>query len=89
MPEPFQENEEQFTHRWRDLLSPNFTFTKRQLGQILLLAGVVGFVGILAIDLVGGGREGGIGPAQQAALALAALTALIGATLIPLGDRPA
>lgn len=89
MPEELKQNAEQFTHRWRDILSQNFTFTKRQLGQIMLVSGVVGFVGILAIDLVGGGREGGIGPAQQAALALAALTALIGASLIPLGDRPA
>lgn len=71
------------------LLTERFTVSKRQLGLALLLVGVVGVIGLLALDFVGGGREGGIGPAQQAALGLMALTALVGASLIPLGDRPA
>lgn len=67
----------------------DFTFTKRGLGLLLLIGGVLGVVGLLALDLVGGGREGGIGPAQRLAILLAALTALLGLTLLPLGDDPA
>jgi lipopolysaccharide export LptBFGC system permease protein LptF len=88
MPDELQSNEQQVTHRLRDLLSPDFTFTKRQLGIMLLIAGSLAFVVIFAMDFVGAGREGGIGPAQQAALGVSILTALIGASLIPLGDRP-
>lgn len=88
MPDENQPNEQPYTHRWRDILSPDFTFTKRQLGIVLLIGGSLAFVVIFAMDFIGAGREGGIGPAQQAALGLSALTALIGASLIPLGDRP-
>lgn len=63
--------------------------TKRQLGLVLLLLGSLGFVGILAIDLLDVGREGGIGPAQQIALALMLGAVLVGLTLLPLKDRPA
>jgi predicted MFS family arabinose efflux permease len=73
----------------RHILSQDFTFTKRQLGTLLLLIGVVGFVGILAIDVLNPDREGGIGPAQSAALGLMIFTALVGLSLIPLGDMPA
>lgn len=83
------ETEIDYTTDLRYFFSPNFTMTKRQLGVILLLAGVVGFLGILVLDLVGGGREGGIGPAQQFALLIMAGVALVGLSLIPLGDKPA
>ncbi len=73
----------------RYILSKEFTFTKRHLGIVLLLIGGLGFVGILAIDVLNAGREGGIGPAQTAALGLMFLTALVGLSLIPLGDMPA
>ncbi len=63
--------------------------TKRQLGIGLVLIGGISFLGILSIDIVDVGREGGIGPAQALALAFALLTALIGLSLIPLGDAPA
>jgi hypothetical protein len=71
------------------MLNNDFTFTKRQIGLILLGVGLLGVVGLLALDLIGGGREGGIGPAQRAGIILMALTALLGLTLIPLGDEPA
>lgn len=74
---------------WRYFFSEDFTVTKRQLGIFLLLAGMTGFVGILALDLLNVGREGGIGPAQRAGLALSVSIAILGATLIPLGDTPA
>ncbi len=63
--------------------------TKRQLGLLLLLAGALGFAGVLAVDVVDIGREGGIGPAQRIALGLALLIALVGLSLIPLGKQPA
>lgn len=83
------QTEEKTTHNIKEILSPDFTFTKRQLGIILLTIGGLSFLGILGLDLVGGGREGGIGPAQQAALIVMAFVALIGLSLIPLGDDPA
>lgn len=63
--------------------------TKRQLGIFLALAGAVGFTAILLIDVIDVGREGGIGPAQALALGVMLATAIIGLTLIPLGDAPA
>ena len=83
------QSEENVTHNIREILSPDFTFTKRQLGIILLAIGGLSFLGILGLDLVGGGREGGIGPAQLAALVVMGFVALIGLSLIPLGDDPA
>ena len=63
--------------------------TKRQLGMILLVGGIVGFCAILAVDIVDVGREGGIGPAQTLGLMAMALAAVVGLTLLPLGDAPA
>ncbi len=63
--------------------------TKRQLGAFLALAGLLGFVAILMIDVVDVGRQGGIGPAQRLALGLMAATAILGLTLLPRGDAPA
>ncbi len=63
--------------------------SKRQLGVILLVGGVVGFCAILAVDIVDVGREGGIGPAQTWALLAMALATLLGLSLLPLGDAPA
>ncbi len=65
------------------------TISKKQLGIALALGGLLGFLGVLAIDVLDAGRQGGIGPAQAFALALMAGSALIGLTLIPLGDAPA
>lgn len=63
--------------------------TKRQLGFGLVAIGLVGFVAILAIDIVDVGRGGGIGPAQSLALVVMAAAAAVGLSLIPLGDAPA
>lgn len=89
MADEADEPKAQQTSQLSKLLSPDFTVSKRQLGVALVLLGVLGFLGILALDLIGGGREGGIGPAQRAALVLMVGIAIFGATLIPLGDRPA
>jgi hypothetical protein len=81
--------EEQVTHKLKDVFSLNFTFTKRQVGIVLLVIGVLGFIGVSLLDFIGAGREGGIGPMQESALILLALAALLGLSLIPMGDRPA
>lgn len=71
------------------MLSKDYTITKRQLGIFLIIIGGLGALGILAIDFVGGGQQGGIGPAQAFALAIMILVAIVGLTLLPLGDAPA
>lgn len=68
---------------------PDNGITKRQLGIGLAAFGVIGFLGILAIDILDVGRQGGIGPAQSLALQLMVLVAIMGLSLIPLGDAPA
>lgn len=55
----------------------------------MLVGGIGAFAAIIGIDIVDFGREGGIGPAQQIALGLALGLAVVGLTLIPLGDAPA
>ncbi len=65
----------------------NRPLTKRQLGLLMLAGGVLGFAAVLAIDIIDVGREGGIGPVQTLTLIGCAAVALMGATLIPLGDR--
>ena len=71
------------------MLSTTFTLTKRHFGALLLVGGVAAFVGILAIDLLDVGREGGIGPAQTIALAGSVFVALVGLTLLPIRDQQA
>ena len=63
--------------------------TKRHLGIILVTAGLIAIAAILAVDLLGAGEFDGLGPVQRFALAGGAFITLLGASLIPLGDRPA
>jgi hypothetical protein len=63
--------------------------TKRQLGLAFIAIAVLGVVGSFVYDLLGGGQFAGIGPAQRMSLLGAGLLALVGITLLPLGDRPA
>lgn len=87
---PDQSDTDSFEPRplWR-ILHPDFAFTKRQIGVLLLIGGSLGFIGLLALDVIGVGREGGIGPAQRAGLGVFGAAALLGLSLIPLGDMPA
>jgi predicted MFS family arabinose efflux permease len=71
------------------MLSNHFTLSKRHLGLLLLIGGIAGFVGILAIDILDVGREGGIGPAQRIALGGCVAMAMVGLTLLPLGNQAA
>jgi hypothetical protein len=73
----------------RTFFSRNYTLSKRVLGSLFILIGVIGFAGVYGIDLLDVGREGGIGPVQQIALGGSLLLALIGLTLLPLGRQPA
>ena len=68
---------------------PDAPLTKRQLGWLFLLAGAALAAAALSADLIGAGRFGGLGPAQREALAGAALLGLVGASFLPLGNRPA
>jgi hypothetical protein len=71
------------------MFGEDFTFSKKQLGILFVVLGVAGLLAILSIDILDAGREGGIGPAQRIAISLTILLALIGLTLIPLGDDSA
>ena len=71
--------------RWLD---EDFTLTKRQLGGLLIAAGALAIGAMLAAELFDA-ESGGFGLAQRAGTALGALSALLGLTLRPLGDRPA
>jgi len=66
------------------LWSLQYRPSKRDLALVLIVGGLLAIVGLLALDLLGGGREGGIGPAQRAALLASALGIVIGGLLLPL-----
>jgi hypothetical protein len=63
--------------------------TKRMVGIALSLFGLAIVGGTLGVDLIGAGKWSGLGPAQQLALVVGLGVALVGLTLIPLGNRPA
>jgi hypothetical protein len=71
------------------MFSNHFTFSKRGLGWLLVISGLLGVIGIFGVDILDIGREGGVGPAQRIALGLAFVIIVIGLTLIPLGNDPA
>lgn len=71
------------------MFSPQYALTKRSLGVLLILLGLLAIAASLALDVLGSGRQGGIGPTQRIGFALAGVLILIGLTLIPLGNRPA
>jgi hypothetical protein len=70
--------------RW---LAEDFTLSKRGLGILLAVAGIVGIIGVIVFDALTGGDQ--FGPAQQLALGGAGLALAVGLSLIPLGDEPA
>jgi hypothetical protein len=63
--------------------------TKRVLGIAIVLLGIGVTFGTLAVDLVGAGKWTGLGPAQKTALVGGIALVIMGALLIPLGDKPA
>jgi hypothetical protein len=63
--------------------------TKRQLGIAFIVLGTAALLAVLAVELLDAGRHPGVGPVQQIALFAAGLVILVGASLLPLGKRPA
>ena len=61
--------------------------TKRQLGVLLLLAGLFIALGSLLFEFSGLARFSGIGPGQRLAIMGGLALAILGASLIPLGNR--
>ncbi|MCI0712519.1 MAG: hypothetical protein L0154_20350 [Chloroflexi bacterium] len=71
----------------KNWISPDFTITKRMLGIMLIAAGVVGLVGVFAIDVVRSSSD--FGPAQQMGLLASISMLIVGISLLPLGNRSA
>jgi hypothetical protein len=63
--------------------------TKRQLGIGIIALAAISLTGIFAIDWIGAGQWGGIGPLQQIGIGMGAAATIVGLLLIRLGDRPA
>lgn len=70
-------------------LSEDFTFSKRLLGIVMVIGGILGTIGLLVLDAITATEEGGIGPAQRTAIVVMIVVTIIGLTLIPLGHDPA
>ena len=70
-------------------MSSDLPLTKRQLGWLIILTGVVIIIGSFSVDLIGAGQFTGLGPAQKQAINGGLALALFGFTLLPLGQRPA
>lgn len=62
--------------------------TKRQLGWILIAAGALVAIGVLAANLIGA-VDASFGPFQRIGLIAAAVIIVIALPLLRLGDRPA
>jgi hypothetical protein len=63
--------------------------TKRQLGLIFIALAAAAVAASFLYDFLGGGQFQGIGPAQRLGLLGAVVLALVGLSLLPMGDRPA
>ena len=66
----------------------DWIISKRALGVLFMLAGVLAAAGILLLDRLRGGAAD-FGPSQQLGVAGAVALVIVGLTLLPLGDRPA
>jgi hypothetical protein len=62
--------------------------TKRQLGYILIVVGVLVIAGSFAANLIGA-RDAGFGPLQKLGLAIGGGIILMALPLLRLGNRPA
>lgn len=72
------------------MFSPTFTLTKRHLGIIAIAGGILMLAAVILYDQLGfSDPDAGFGPTQKLALLGAFGIIFLGATLIPLGDRPA
>jgi hypothetical protein len=72
----------------REIFSEDFTFTKRHLGVMLLVAGVL-IVAAMAAGEVLSSTSAGIGTMQRLGFLVGGVSAVVGLTLLPLGSHPA
>lgn len=63
--------------------------TKRQLGLLFILLGILLAVVLFVADFLGASQFSGVGPLQRLALFGSIALVILGITLVPLGDRPA
>ena len=63
--------------------------TKRQLGILVIVLGLLAVLGIVAVDFIGAGRWSGFGPLQRVGIGLSLAAIAVGSILVRLGDRPA
>jgi hypothetical protein len=63
--------------------------TKRQLGIFLALVGLLGAIGVVAVDLLGAGEWSGFGPLQRLGVGAGVGLIAVGIALIAVGNRPA
>ena len=72
---------------FKQFFSEDFTLTKRIIGLLMTILGIVGCLGIFVFDAISGGDQ--FGPSQKLALLAAVATLIVGLSLIPLGSDPA
>ena len=63
--------------------------TKRQLGILVIVLGLLAIQGIVAVDFIGAGKWSGFGPLQRVGIGLSLTAIAVGSILVRLGDRPA
>jgi len=63
--------------------------TKRQLGIMVIVCGLLGVLGPAVVDVLGAGQWSGFGPLQLLVTGLAVVAIAVGGILVCLGDRPA
>ncbi|NDJ75608.1 MAG: hypothetical protein GYB65_05055 [Chloroflexi bacterium] len=63
-----------------------FTLSKRQLGLLMIAAGLVTVVVTLGAEVL---DSDSFGTLQKLGILLGVMSTLVGLTLLPLGDRPA
>jgi len=63
--------------------------TKRQLGILVVIVGLLVTAGTLGVDFVGAGEWSGFGPLQWMGISVGLVSLSVGFILIRLGNRPA
>jgi len=63
--------------------------TKRQLGIIVVVLGLLVVLVVVGVDFIGAGRWSGFGPLQRVGIVLSLAAVVVGCILVRLGDRPA